>query len=388
MGNFIEEKNIINNHIENYNNYVNDKGKFLEGSPTFVTYYSKNNKASTEDIGLGNVVEIVGTESPIKFNRIEDFPLYGFDEMQLQYEYDDELGLDNSIDGTAIILPGTIKPLPDDYFSVSYLNKKYLFKINNIEGSSLGAKFFYKIDYSLSSSNLNVLEERQIEERYNVVYDNIGTKSKSIIKESLKLYIEKLDKKIDFLKKLYERYYYNKSMNLFIYADEIYDNNLHEFINKNNLFIKQKTFLENILVQPSFDISDDYFYTIYEVLESNEPELINQIYNHYKQEIICRNRTSSSIFRVQFKPYYKNVPCESDKGLLDELINAFQIGETDKWYIEIFLKYFEERDHLQDKLEDILKLLNNRISNDLNMYIFIPCYIFILIKLKEEIVNK
>jgi hypothetical protein len=387
MGEFLNEKNIINNTIRDYNNYVNDKGKFIEGSETFVTYYSKNNKASTEDIGLGNVVEIVGTDSPIKFNRIEDFPLYNFDELQLQYEYDDELGVDSSIDGTAVILPGTIKPLPDDYFSVSYLNRKYLFKITNIEGSSLGSKFFYKIDYSLSSSNINVLEERQIEERYNVIYDNVGTKSNSIIKESIKLYIDKIDKKIDFLKKIYERYYYNEKMNLFIFNDEIYDNDLHEFINKNNLFIKQKTFLKNILVQPIFDIEDSYFYSIFEVLENDDKELGCQLYNDVEQKIICRNKTST-LFAFQFKPYYKNVWKESSKGIFDSLVNAFVTGESDDWSTKIFLEYFEEKHCLEDKVKEILNLLNNRISNNLTMYIFVPCYLFILLKLREEIINK
>lgn len=388
MGSFIDEKNIINHTIQNYNNFVNDKGKFIEGHETFTTYYSKNQKASTNDIGLGATTEIIGCESPIKYNRIENFPLYNFNELQLQYEFDDEMGLDNSIDGEAIILPGTIKPLVDDFFSVSYLNKKYLFRINNVEGSSLGSKFFYKIDYSLTGSNINYLEERQVEERYEVVYDNIGTKNKSIIEESLHGYLVKIDEKIDELKKAYVKHFYNKNMNLFILNDEIYDNYLHEFIAQNNLFIKQKTFLENILVKPVLYLDQLYENTVFGCLEEDNKEIFSEMFTGLASLPVSKDQFN--IFSVQYKSYMSNnwIPTCETQNCLTELYNAINLDKTDKWYIEIFLAYFRNYDHLEDKVKVILELLNNRISNNMSMYLFLPCYIFILLKIKNIILNK
>lgn len=388
MGSFIDEKNIINHTIENYNNFVNDKGKFIEGHETFTTYYSKNQKASTNDVGLGATTEIIGCESPIKFNKIENFPLYNFNEMQLQYEYDDEMGLDSSIDGEAIILPGTIKPLVDDFFSVSYLNKRYLFRINNVEGSSLGSKFFYKIEYSLTGSNIDYLEERQVEERYEVIYDNIGTKNKSLIKESLIKYVEQIDDKIDELKKVYVKYFYNKNMNLFILHDEIYDNYLHEFISQNSLFIKQKTFLENILVKPALYLDHLYANTIFSILELNDKEAFAEMYTGFVTLPVPKDQFN--IFSVQYNNYLSNnwIPKCDETNFLVDLYNAINLNKTDKWYIEIFLAYFKDYDHLEDKVKVILDLLNNRISNNMNMYILVPCFIFILLKLKNIILNK
>lgn len=386
MGSFIDEKSIINNNIQNYNNYVNDKGKFIEGSPTFVTYYNKNNDASSEDIGLGNVVEIIGSESPIKFNRISDFPLYNFDEIQLEYEFDDEMGLSNSIEGTAIIIPGTIKPLPDDYFTVSYLNRKYLFKVNNVSGSSIGSKFFYKIDYSISNSNVDMLEERQVEERYDVIYDNLGTKQKSLISESLNKYVEKLDTEIEKLKKAYVKNYYNKNMNLFILYDEFFDNYLHEFINNNNLFIRHKTFLQNIMVEPPLYVDRFYINSIYELIENGSLENLNDVFNSVRY--IPISKQSFNIFSHQYREYKQTLLINENSGVFSEVINGLSLGESNKWYIEILIAYFKEFDHLEDKVVKILSLVNNRISNNEEMYFIVPCIIYILINLKNIILNK
>lgn len=388
MGKLLDEKSIINNSIKNYNNFVNEKGKFMEGHETFTTYYSKNQKASTNDIGLGATIEIIGAESPIRYNKIENFPLYNFDESQLQYEYDEEMGIDTSIDGTAVILPGTIKPLVDDHFSVSYLNKKYLFRINNVEGSSLGSKFFYKIEYSLTSSNINYLEERQIEENYDLIFDNIGTKNKALIESSLNKYVNVLDEKIDYLKKVYVKYFYNKRMNLFIFDDEIYDNYLHEFIARTNIFIKEKTFLENIIIQPSFYVDEYYDNTVFKIIEIGNKDLFKDMFTDLLTTPVPKDMFN--IFSVQYKNYYMNNWVNSEKGLLTELYNAFSIDTaTNEWYIEIFIEYFNEKEiHLEDKVKKILELLNNRITNNMKMYLFIPCFIFILLNLKNNIINK
>ena len=78
MGKFIQEKNVeqkvLNNYFDNYLDTTDRYSKWLQGSPTFVTYYSINLENSTQDRGLNNVTEIVGGESPIKYNKcIERF---------------------------------------------------------------------------------------------------------------------------------------------------------------------------------------------------------------------------------------------------------------------------------------------------------------------------
>ena len=74
MARIIEETKIINSHISNYIDTVTDFSKYLEGTPTFSRYYSKDVTASTSDVGLQNVNQNIGNESPLKYNLIRNFP--------------------------------------------------------------------------------------------------------------------------------------------------------------------------------------------------------------------------------------------------------------------------------------------------------------------------
>ena len=66
---------------------LNDK------KPSIVTYYNINQVESTLDPGSKLAYDNIGDESPIRYNKIEDFIIYGFNRIELQLE-NDEFGLE------------------------------------------------------------------------------------------------------------------------------------------------------------------------------------------------------------------------------------------------------------------------------------------------------
>lgn len=401
MGKFVDEKAIVNRNIENYNNFVNERGKFLEGGQTLVTYFQKNNKASLEDVGLGNVVEIIGSESPIKFNRIENLPLYNFDTLGLQYEYDDETGMNNNIEGTAIIIPGTIKPLSDEFFSVSYLNKDFLFKITNVEGNTIGSKFFYKIEYQLSRNNLRILEERQIANRYEVDYNSLGgSKNSPIITSDLYSRLKLIEDLLYDIRKDYNKDYYNASMNGYFY-NMIYDNCLHMFLsNHRDILIDKKTMMENMYIEPLFDESGRTFKEIYnhtlfsivdDVIDNDDSVLdMAEIFNGNVSMDIQTTRKSK--FGRSHDTFIENIWSIKEIGEWDTLINALILQDKTKhWFAELLLTYMDEELTLSticDKILNSFILHKKQIRYSLESYILLPCTIFIFIGLKNKILKE
>jgi type I restriction enzyme M protein len=153
LGKFIKEveKKTINNYINNYLDATNEYAKYLTGSPSFSTYYSINLESSTKDLGLENVTDIIGNESPIKYNKIDNFPLYIESEMTFSQLYEEDSGYNAEFEGTAVVLAGTIIPQTDDVFIIDYLEKRFLFRVTQVETSNTTMRTFYRITFVLSA---------------------------------------------------------------------------------------------------------------------------------------------------------------------------------------------------------------------------------------------
>lgn len=411
MGKFLDEKAIVNRNIERFINYLNETGKYIEGNETSATYYHKNTKASYEDVGLGNVVEIIGSESPIKYNRIENFPLYAMSEINLTYDYDEDSSLDTPIDGSAVILANTIKPLENDYFSISYLNKDFLFKIYNIEGSHIGQKFYYKIEFSLSRDNIRILEENQIAERYEFVKDNIGSKNSPLIVSDLYSRLEKIKELMFNLKKSYKNRFFDKDLNILVYED-MFDDNLHYFLDTNTrLFIEEKTYMENIKIEPvinNFDskyIDRYYSHTIYLFFELIKDLNIKSIKEILTDEYMWFNDLnaisveSKGVGLSRLSRTYKKFKsiewfiskdeCENTKTI-DNFYNNIILENYEKDFKSDIVLYYLDKDlSIETRIDNILEIIKNNMkqlnSYNLEMYIFIPCILFLLEDIKTNI---
>jgi hypothetical protein len=398
MGKFVEEKAIIETYLDNYVKTTNDFSRFIEGSPNFVTYYSKDVQASTEDMTLGGVLEVIGSESPIKFNKIENFPIYNMEEVSPNLEFGDDTGLDTTVESTAIILPNTIKPLPNDYFMVNYLNKNYLFRVSNVEINNIHNRVYYKISYYLSNSDVNILEERQLTDSYKVVYENLGKEAKSVIKESDFLLLNNLDDVYAKLRDFYIKFFYNKDYNTFLYKDRMYDNLLMKFIANNSLFIKTRTFLKNIKIESLLKEDMDAFFiyesSLYSALENRDTDELSNLF--YVPRIITDKSSIFALFRNKYE--VNEMVYTNDESLdpyplfgsdfVEKIQNRELYESTDghEFQIKNFIIQFLNNTLIKEDLVSYIINKNPRMS--LANYILIPCVLFIIKEIENDILNK
>jgi hypothetical protein len=304
MGKLIPQKQLQQNAIESYLNQVsNDYSNLMEGSPTFVTYYSKDGLDSTQDQGLENVVKIVGTESPIKYNKVKEFAMYGIQQAEIQTAFDD-FGLDTTFQGDAVVIPNTIKPLPQDYFSIFYNGDELLFRITEVQTDKAKGAKFYRIQYELSRDQVQLLDE-QINKNYEMDYSNFGTGDRVIVEEEAGKTSKQIDDLSYALIDLYDHNFRDQKFDIFTFNYQginLYNRSSVLFIKNNNLFVR-KGYYNAIYVQDLYadNGSFDQFYdqTIYSALEYKDKSYL-ALENFYAQFI----DVESMPFYQYWQPYY------------------------------------------------------------------------------------
>lgn len=240
MARFIDEEKIINNNAFVYEEKLNSQyTRFLERPPTFVTYYAINTVESMVDEGLLNVERLLGKNSPIRFNKIEHFPVYGLDQITPNLSEDEE-GLTTSYDGDLIILPNTIVPNPNDYFIINHLDQTILFMVTEVNYDTIKSNGFYKLGFTLDKLDISDFQklEQQTVDNYECIYRNIGTEDKCLVRSDdfnkMKLFQEKFD---EILKKYFILFYDSKTNSL-LFNDSfcnIYDKYMTHFIMNNKI---------------------------------------------------------------------------------------------------------------------------------------------------------
>lgn len=237
--------------------------RFIDSTQTYVDYYHIDNEGTTTDAGFIDVASILGFRSPIKFKKIHDFPLYGIEQIVLSIQ-DADQGLDTEYTGEAIILPNTIKPLQNDYFVIKYLRDSYLFRVTDVNYDSVMADGFYRISYMLDFIDDEKFQEleKQVEESYECVLENIGTENSCIIESTVHVNLTEINKMYDEMVQTYLSIFYDERYNCVLgdlnKGRRLYDPYMTDFINRHHLFNK-KNDLQTIILSEQIE---DKFYKI------------------------------------------------------------------------------------------------------------------------------
>ena len=202
-------------------NKVGQYSKFLDKNPIFVTYYHIAQPLSRTDVGTGGIESELGARSPIRFNKILDFPLYNIPELRPDVVFD-ETGYDIDLDlSDIVVLPNTIKPVPGDYFIVSFPGiKEYLFRVNEIRYNTIQSNDFYNISCDIKDIGKDIEDKRmtgQIVDEYQTVFDNIGTEDRCFVKTTDISYLNSISDLYMKLREYYMNAFYKRDLNTFTF---------------------------------------------------------------------------------------------------------------------------------------------------------------------------
>lgn len=366
-----------------------------------VEYYNLNTTQSQLDQGLKIPYANIGPESPLRFNLVHDFYLFGMERISVQLE-NGEMGIEGSeISGEAIILPDTIKPYPGDYFTINMTKKKYLFQVRSATIDTLeNGGNYYRIDYKLEYLSDDRLIPLVVNE-FNFVSGNIGTNYSPVLSTTGYNLAKILDDTAVLLKQYFRGLFYNNKVQTFtfVYLYEVcvnglnssyfYDPYLIEFIIKNKIlantgdkyeYIDHKTF-------PKADFPIKYSKSIWRAIETKDKDHINSCIVSSPGTYIDDPAT---IFSTRYENYFE-MTYENPDPVADRwssrlsIIPSQVIGHINEGQLffnsplskyNLLIKYFNDMEinaHDMDPLQRI-----DSYSNDKDTYYLIPIIIFIL----------
>lgn len=385
MGRIINDKEFINDNIFKYEKRLESQYTiFLEKNPTFVTYYHISGINSTTDNGFVNIDSKLGSDSPLKYQLIKDFPIYGIDDIKLDLSEEEE-GLTSDYNGEGIILPNTVIPLPDDMFQISYLDNDYLFIVTGIDYDTIKSNNFYKISFSIKSLDRDSVDDinSQVFEKYICDFKNIGTEEKCIIEEGSyetiltlhKLYTDMVDR--------YTTLFYSKKFNSFIFTTGnsiIYDKFLTHFIMNNALFNTDDSYNTYMLTNEDYGLAFPVQYddSIYRIIETRNIENLTYV----------RYMTTGITYQDSIFNYYNKlsntksvwfIDTGDNQYISDDIINAIEQKEiplgTDI-LDDIFITYFIQ-DHNIYSI-DIDRLKHYRLQYTFDDFVKVPMVLFMI----------
>ena len=230
-------------------NYARLFGK----SPTFVTYYSADSDASMTDVNLGGAIQLIGPESPIRYQVIHDFPLYGISEADVSGSWNELQGIVNDqVRGEAYCLPGTIEPNENDFFVIDYLETKLVFRALNTNPDRIEGRAFYKIEYGLEPYDVKALQAQTASE-YNFELATIGTGANPLIETSLAVLLREMEVLEEKHRESYWRAFYDRSSGTVLlrsgFDKPVHDRGVDMFIQRNNL-LGGSGYMKSRTVQP------------------------------------------------------------------------------------------------------------------------------------------
>lgn len=222
MGQLIfNEESMINGNIFKFEQRLQSHmNKYVENGAILTEYFAQRENATTVDRGIRDIDQLFGQNSPLRFNRIENFPLYGFG--QTNPDNTDEQQIEDiNVEGECIILPSTIVPKPMDFFRINHLKMNAIFQVTSVTYDSMKVEGYYKIHYRLHSTSDETLTNlmKQTVETYHTDLNAIGSDINPIIQKDdyvLRVQIlQMINKMID----AYRALFYNDKHNCFIYHD-------------------------------------------------------------------------------------------------------------------------------------------------------------------------
>ena len=401
MGNFINTNynKTIDNLVEGAKSRLNNPFYIYgDRKPTIVTYYNINHNASTLDKGSSTLYDDIGQNSSLRFNKIENFHLYGIEKINVNLDIG-EYGLESPIEGEALILPNTIVPVPGDMFIINHvIDKPYLFMVTGIGIDTLytGANF-YKISYKLTRTDMDALtslETVQTIKRFTYKAGNVGTTLTPLIESNQAELIDKIEDNIDTLLNYYMNLFYKNSVQNFILEYQhmyLYDPYLIEFMIRNKLFALSGN--NYFHVEQAVYIGDtfalEYDHTIFKDIEIKKSNMrLNSVYpvpvDDPNSLLVDR---LESYYKLSNKVMYKDYDNPInwlDMDLLDRVINNELYDEdSNLYYRNLLILYMNNKEFdITDKLMDSIMDLEFNYTKEL--FYMIPILVFIL----KSYVNK
>jgi hypothetical protein len=386
MAKLINSTNLSATITNNYRDQVlNSYSRYFNQIPLGVDYFSIDLLDSVRDVSLHTVEEIVGIDSPLKFNKIENFPLY-----KLQ-KSDGDLGV--GTEGEALVIPDTIKPKVDDLLIITENGLRNLYRVNDVLREQYYGKSFFRIVFSLHNETAT---EEDINRQVSDNFDMVSSGSSDTVELVLTSDSEKIKVLTAFLDQLREHYsfFYDRRCGHFVFFDSvsniiIIDWSTNYFLQEylvmsNNKAYRNELFLERTPLNPL--VKDNVFkQSIFNLVLTKDKNRLNYKYaihanlpmnfalglRHYNVQKCTLNYVEHQVAHISFllngnlKEY---IEIEGDD-------TAFVLDSFQKPIAKVIKRYIKGELTLTNLIDDIAAI---DFGLSLHDYLSIPCILYII----------
>jgi hypothetical protein len=216
-----DEEALVEGQIYKYDQFLHERvNKYTGSGRTLVTLFSIDEMNTTDSLGLNDAYQILGPDSPFRFNKIEKFPLIGMSPLSPENGTVQSTNIrDYNLNGEAFVIPGTVMPKENDFFIVEHLRMTHLIRITEVTQDGLNTDGSYRITYSLYSTNPEDIQRinKQVVGVYRTDLQTIGGEDLTPVigKEDYELR-HRLIRMIDDMVENYVANYYDHKHNCFL----------------------------------------------------------------------------------------------------------------------------------------------------------------------------
>lgn len=217
-----DEKTLVQNQMYKYDKYLHTRmNKYTGDARTLVTYWNINDAETTTSLGMGTHYQILGVDSPLRYDRIENMVLLGFN----QAAPNDDKQVTGStirnygVSGECFIIPGTIMPRENDMFIVNHLRMEHIFRVTQVTQDGLTTDGSYRISYSLYTTNpkeICFLEKQTVNKMIMDLQTIGGSDLTPVIGEKDYDHRSRLIRMVDDMVENYIARYYDEKHNCFL----------------------------------------------------------------------------------------------------------------------------------------------------------------------------
>lgn len=389
-------RDTINNLVSSQQERLsNPYYKFIDRKPTVVTYWNLNDKKTTLDEGTRNSYAQLGSKSSLRYNKVNNFVLYGLPTFPVNMQLS-EYGIEsNPIEAEALILPKTIIPFNDDYFIIPYLKNPYIFRVNNVTIDTLeNGSNFYIIQCHLDNTiddYKEFLNSINFVKTFNFKIENIGTNKTPILTDTDSEIITVLEEIYNTFRNYYIDLFYRPNIQTFVYGYldmYIYDPYIIEFIIRNNLFSLEDDkymYIYQAVHKPS-TFSIEYDKTIFRNIENRNSQLYtNSCYpvpvHDPNSLLMCRMEDYHELSINLHHSHNDPINWLQNK-LFDRIVENHIYNEEDekdpKLYRNIIINFMNINDNFIINDLQINSLLNIELKYCKDLFYEIPILMYII----------
>lgn len=168
------------------NNELSNIAMVLETPTIMAEWFPINVDLSVTLDGYQNYDELIGPDSQIVFDYVDNLPLLGPDDLMTQAEYDEEVGYDENYQSSCVIYPNTIFPIPGSCFMIKGSAIPAIYVVTDIKPVTVRSNPFIEVSFKLFSRSPDKIAQlrRQVHDEYTTCLSALGPSKSLVIKKT------------------------------------------------------------------------------------------------------------------------------------------------------------------------------------------------------------